>query len=91
MTSRHVQEPSPTLPHTQDEVDRDWSQLSDGGQEGPCGWLKDRYGLSWQIVPKLFFELLGDPDPVKSPAVVAAMLNMNKIDSVALQTAYDNA
>jgi len=75
----------------QDEVDRYWSQLSDGGEEGPCGWLKDRYGLSWQIVPMLLFELLGDPDPVKSQAVMAAMLKMDKIDSALLQEAYDGA
>jgi len=76
---------------TQDEVDRCWSQLSDDGEEGPCGWLKDKYGLSWQIVPTLLFELLGDPDPVKSQAVMAAMLKMDKIDSAVLQAAYDSA
>jgi predicted 3-demethylubiquinone-9 3-methyltransferase (glyoxalase superfamily) len=76
---------------TQDEVDRYWSRLTDGGEEGPCGWLKDKYGLSWQIVPTLMFELLGDPDPVKSQAAMAAMLTMGKIDSRALQDAFDNA
>jgi predicted 3-demethylubiquinone-9 3-methyltransferase (glyoxalase superfamily) len=76
---------------SQNEVDRYWERLTDGGEEGPCGWLKDRYGLSWQIVPTLMFELLDDPDPVKAQAAMAAMLKMNKLDSAALQTAYDNA
>jgi predicted 3-demethylubiquinone-9 3-methyltransferase (glyoxalase superfamily) len=76
---------------TQDDVDHYWNQLSDGGEEGSCGWLKDKYGLSWQIDPTLLFELLGDPDPVKSQAVMAAMLKMGKIDSAVLQAAYDNA
>jgi predicted 3-demethylubiquinone-9 3-methyltransferase (glyoxalase superfamily) len=76
---------------TQDEVDRYWAQLSDGGTEGPCGWLKDRYGFSWQVVPTLLSELLDDPNPVKSQAVMAAMLKMGKIDSTVLQAAYDNA
>jgi predicted 3-demethylubiquinone-9 3-methyltransferase (glyoxalase superfamily) len=75
----------------QDEVDHYWSRLTKGGQEGPCGWLKDKYGLSWQIVPTLLDELLGDPDPVKSQAVMAAMLNMGKIDSTVLQATYDHA
>lgn len=73
-----------------DEVDRYWEQLSEGGEKGPCGWLKDKYGLSWQIVPTLLFELQNDPDPDKSAAVMAAMLQMGKIDSAALQAAYDN-
>jgi predicted 3-demethylubiquinone-9 3-methyltransferase (glyoxalase superfamily) len=76
---------------SQDEVDHLWNELTDGGEAGPCGWLKDRYGLSWQIVPKLMFELLDDPDPVKGQAVMAAMLRMGKLDTAALQTAYDNA
>jgi predicted 3-demethylubiquinone-9 3-methyltransferase (glyoxalase superfamily) len=76
---------------TQDEVDRYWSRLTDGGEEGPCGWLKDRYGLSWQIVPKLIFHLIRDPDPIKSQAAMGAMLKMHKLDSAALQAAYDNA
>jgi predicted 3-demethylubiquinone-9 3-methyltransferase (glyoxalase superfamily) len=75
----------------QDEVDHLWQQLTAGGEPGPCGWLKDRYGLSWQVVPHLLFTLVGDPDPAKSQAVMAAMLTMGKIDSAALQTAYDNA
>lgn len=76
---------------TQDEVDRYWAQLSEGGEEGPCGWLRDKYGLSWQIVPTLLTELIADPDPTKSQAVMAAMLQMGKMDSAALQAAYDNA
>ena len=76
---------------TQDEVDRLWELLTDGGEPGPCGWLKDRYGLSWQIVPRLMFTLLDDPDRVRSEAAMAAMLQMGKLDSVALQAAFDAA
>jgi len=76
---------------TQDEVDRYWSRLTDGGEEGPCGWLKDKYGLSWQVAPKLIFQLLRDPDPVKAQAAMGAMLKMHKLDSAVLQAAYDNA
>ena len=76
---------------TQDEVDRLWERLTDGGDPGPCGWLKDRYGLSWQIVPRLMFTLLDDPDRVRSEAAMAAMLQMGKLDSVALQAAFDAA
>ena len=65
---------------TQDEVDAFWSKLSEGGEEGPCGWLKDKFGLSWQIVPTALPELLGDPDKEKSQRVMAAMLKMKKID-----------
>lgn len=63
----------------QDEVDRYWTQLGEGGQEGPCGWLKDKYGLSWQIVPRALNELLNDPDPATSQKVMEAMLGMGKI------------
>lgn len=63
----------------QDEVDRYWAQLGEGGQEGPCGWLKDRYGLSWQIVPRALTDLLNDPDPATSRKVMEAMLGMGKI------------
>jgi predicted 3-demethylubiquinone-9 3-methyltransferase (glyoxalase superfamily) len=77
---------------TQEEIDRYWSALTaDGGEEGPCGWLKDKYGVSWQIIPTLLNELVSDPDPVKAQAAMAAMLQMGKIDSAALQAAYDNA
>jgi predicted 3-demethylubiquinone-9 3-methyltransferase (glyoxalase superfamily) len=63
----------------QDEVDAFWSKLSEGGEEGPCGWLKDRFGVSWQIVPTALLELLGDPDPEKAQRVTEAMLKMKKI------------
>jgi len=76
---------------TQEEVDKLWNQLSEGGEEGPCGWLKDKYGLSWQIIPTALGELLGDPDPVKSQNVMKAMLQMSKIDIKALQQAYQQA
>jgi predicted 3-demethylubiquinone-9 3-methyltransferase (glyoxalase superfamily) len=73
----------------QDEVDELWAKLTaDGGEEGPCGWLKDRYGLSWQVVPKRLIDLLGDPDPAKSSRVMQAMMQMKKIDVQALEDAY---
>jgi len=72
---------------SQDEVDMYWSKLSDGGQEGPCGWLKDRFGLSWQIVPIRLTELLQDPDREKSQRVMAAMMEMGKIDVEGLERA----
>jgi predicted 3-demethylubiquinone-9 3-methyltransferase (glyoxalase superfamily) len=71
----------------QEEVDHYWSALSEGGEEGPCGWLKDRFGLSWQIVPTALPELLGDPDQEKAQRVMAAMLEMKKIDVAALERA----
>lgn len=74
---------------TQEEVDDLWTRLSDGGEEGPCGWLKDRYGLSWQIVPRTLTDLISDPDPVKSNRAMQAMLGMKKIDIQALREAYD--
>jgi predicted 3-demethylubiquinone-9 3-methyltransferase (glyoxalase superfamily) len=74
---------------TQEEVDDLWERLSEGGEKGPCGWLKDKFGLSWQIVPTKLGELLGSPDPVKAQRVMKAMLQMGKIDTVALQRAYD--
>ena len=67
-----------------EEVDRLWSALSAGGSEGRCGWLKDRFGLSWQIIPKILGELLGDPDPARAARVRDAMLAMGKIDSAKL-------
>jgi predicted 3-demethylubiquinone-9 3-methyltransferase (glyoxalase superfamily) len=73
---------------SQEEVDRYWSKLSDGGEEGPCGWLKDRYGLSWQITPTILGEMLSDPDPAKSKRVMEAMLTMKKIDIEGLNKAY---
>lgn len=72
----------------QAEVDRLWNQLSDGGEQQQCGWLKDKYGISWQIVPTVLGELLGDEDPVKAQNVMEAMLTMNKIDIAELQKAY---
>ena len=74
---------------TQEEVDRLWAALTDGGEESQCGWLKDRYGLSWQIVPTALGEMLGDPDPEKSQRVMQAMLKMRKIIVADLQKAYD--
>jgi predicted 3-demethylubiquinone-9 3-methyltransferase (glyoxalase superfamily) len=72
----------------QDEVDHYWSKLTEGGgEEGPCGWLKDRFGLSWQIVPEALPKLLGDPDPEKAQRAMAAMLNMKKIQIDELERA----
>jgi predicted 3-demethylubiquinone-9 3-methyltransferase (glyoxalase superfamily) len=65
---------------SQQEVDEFWTKLSAGGAEGPCGWLKDRFGLSWQIIPAALPEILGDPDPEKSQRAMKAMLGMSKID-----------
>jgi predicted 3-demethylubiquinone-9 3-methyltransferase (glyoxalase superfamily) len=75
------------LCESQDEVDAYWSKLSEGGEEGPCGWLKDKFGLSWQIVPTRLPELLQDPDRERSQRVMAAMLEMGKIDVGALERA----
>jgi predicted 3-demethylubiquinone-9 3-methyltransferase (glyoxalase superfamily) len=76
---------------TQDEVDYLWDKLSDGGEKGPCGWLKDRYGLSWQIVPNRLDELLQDEDPAKVNKVMEAMLQMGKLEIDGLEKAYANA
>ena len=70
-----------------EEVDRYWDALTDGGEPGPCGWLKDRFGVSWQIVPKMLSELIADPDREKSQRVMAAMLKMGKIEIVELEEA----
>ena len=75
---------------SQEEVDRFWSQLSDGGQEGPCGWVKDKFGLSWQIVPTVMDELIRDPDPDRSQRAMKAMLGMSKLDIAELQRAADD-
>ena len=72
---------------TQDEVDEYWTKLSAGGAESDCGWLKDKYGLSWQITPTILIELLNDPDPQKSKRVMEAMMTMKKIDIAALEKA----
>ena len=74
---------------TQEEIDEKWEKLCEGGQQSRCGWLKDKFGLSWQIVPPVLGQLLGDPDPVKSQRVMQAMLQMNKIDIQKLQQAYN--
>ncbi|MFJ2439451.1 MULTISPECIES: VOC family protein [unclassified Streptomyces] len=73
----------------QKEVDYYWNALSKGGEEGPCGWLKDRYGLSWQVVPLGMGELMSDPDPERAQRAMAAMLGMKKIDVAALYAAAD--
>ncbi|MBT2367398.1 VOC family protein [Streptomyces sp. ISL-10] len=75
----------------QEEVDYYWSKLSDGGQEGPCGWLKDKYGLSWQVVPAVLGELLADPDEQRAQRAMKAMLGMGKLDVAALRAAADGA
>jgi len=73
----------------QAEVDRLWNALSDGGTEVQCGWLKDRYGVSWQIVPTVLPKMLGDPDQAKARRVMEAMMQMIKIDIAGLRRAYD--
>ena len=73
----------------QKEVDHFWGKLSAGGQEVQCGWLKDRFGLSWQVVPTALIEMLQDKDPEKSKRTMAAMLKMKKLDVDALKKAYD--
>jgi len=74
---------------TQGEVDYYWERLSEGGEEGPCGWLKDRYGLSWQVVPAGMEELFADPDPERAQRAMQAMLGMGKLDIAALRSAAD--
>jgi predicted 3-demethylubiquinone-9 3-methyltransferase (glyoxalase superfamily) len=76
---------------SQQEVDELWDKLSAEGQPGRCGWLKDKYGLSWQIIPSVLGRLLGDKDREKAKRVMAAMLQMGKIDIKTLQQAYDQA
>ena len=71
----------------QAEVDRYSEALTDGGEQGPCGWVKDRFGLSWQVVPKRMIELLSDPDEAKAQRAMAAMLEMRKIDIAAVEAA----
>ena len=74
---------------TQPEVDELWEKLSDGGEKSRCGWLKDKFGLSWQVIPSVLGKLLRDKDPEKSKRVMQAMLQMDKIDIQKLQQAYD--
>lgn len=76
---------------TQDEVDTLWEKLLEGGREEQCGWLTDKFGLSWQIIPAILGKLLGDKDPKKASSVMKAMLQMKKIDGKKLQQAYDQA
>jgi len=73
----------------QEEVDALWEKLSAGGRKDRCGWLQDRFGVSWQIIPSVLGKLLGDPDPEKSKRVMMAMLQMDKIDIKRLQDAYE--
>jgi len=74
---------------TQQEVDDLWEKLSDGGQKSQCGWLKDKFGLSWQVVPSALVEMLQDQDAEKAKRVMAAMMQMSKIDIAILKQAYD--
>jgi predicted 3-demethylubiquinone-9 3-methyltransferase (glyoxalase superfamily) len=73
----------------QDEVDYYWSRLSEGGEEGPCGWLKDRFGVSWQVVPTVLLDLVDDPDPGRAQRATQAMLSMGKIEIAELLQAAD--
>ncbi len=72
----------------QDEVDNYWDKLSDGGEEIACGWLRDRYGLCWQIVPEVLIEMMSDPDPEKARRTAAAMFEMKKLDIATLEKAF---
>jgi predicted 3-demethylubiquinone-9 3-methyltransferase (glyoxalase superfamily) len=74
---------------TQEEVDYFWDRLSEGGEKSQCGWLKDKFGLSWQIVPSVLGELLGGPEPENAKRAMDAMLTMSKLDIAALRRAYD--
>ncbi len=73
----------------QDEIDHYWTKLSDGGEEGPCGWLKDRFGLSWQVVPAGWAELMADPDQARVDRAMTAVFGMQKIDVAAVYAAAD--
>jgi predicted 3-demethylubiquinone-9 3-methyltransferase (glyoxalase superfamily) len=74
---------------TQEEVDRYWERLSEGGQKVQCGWLKDKFGLSWQVAPRILGQYLCDPDRVRAQRVMAAMMEMKKIDIAGLKRAYE--
>jgi predicted 3-demethylubiquinone-9 3-methyltransferase (glyoxalase superfamily) len=76
---------------TQEEVDELWEKLSEGGEKQQCGWVKDKFGVSWQVIPNALMELMNDPDPEKSQRVVQAMLQMSKIDIAGLQRAHAGA
>jgi predicted 3-demethylubiquinone-9 3-methyltransferase (glyoxalase superfamily) len=73
----------------QAEVDMYWEKLSEGGSKGPCGWLTDRFGVSWQVVPRVLSKMLSDSDPAKAERVMKAMLQMSKIDIAKLEQAYE--
>ena len=73
---------------TQEEIDRMWEALSQGGEKGQCGWLKDKFGLSWQIVPRMLGEIMGGPDAVKSQRAMGALMQMKKLDIAQLRAAY---
>ena len=74
---------------SQAEIDHFWTKLSEGGREGPCGWLKDKFGLSWQVTPRVLVEMLQDQDPAKAQRVMSTMMEMEKIDVASLKRAYD--
>jgi len=74
---------------TQEEIDYFWNKLAEGGEEGPCGWLKDKFGVSWQVVPSVLPQMLMDPDPKKSQRTTKAFLQMKKFDVEALRRAYE--
>ena len=75
----------------QEETDHYWDRLTDGGEESQCGWLKDRYGVSWQVTPAGFEEMMTDPDPERVNRAMKAMLGMKKLDLAALQAAADGS
>ncbi|WP_149180256.1 VOC family protein [Streptomyces sp. TRM49041] len=75
----------------QEEVDYFWSRLGEGGEEGPCGWLKDKYGLSWQVTPRILDEMMTDPDPEKARRAAEAMMGMKKLDIQGLRDAVEGA
>jgi predicted 3-demethylubiquinone-9 3-methyltransferase (glyoxalase superfamily) len=74
---------------SQDEIDRFWNELSDGGEEGPCGWLKDKFGVSWQIVPTIMHDVIRDPDPERAQRAMKAVLGMKKLDTAEIMRAAD--
>jgi predicted 3-demethylubiquinone-9 3-methyltransferase (glyoxalase superfamily) len=76
---------------TQEEIDYYWNHLAEGGEEGPCGWLKDKFGFSWQVVPEGMGELFDDPDPERPRRAMEAMFKMKKLDIAALRSAADGA
>ena len=79
------------LCETQADVDHFWGRLTEGGSEGSCGWLKDKFGLSWQVTPTALYEMLNDPDPEKAQRVMKALFQMRKVDIAALRRAYSGA